>query len=360
VLVLIKVKKIKPGSRIAIISPSNGLPFLFPDIYELGLKNLKEIFGFKIVEMSTARMSPDKLYKNPKLRAEDINHAFADDSIDGIISSIGGYESVRILKYLDIDIIKKNPKLIMGFSDATTFLSYLNYLGMITFYGPSVMAGFAQLGHLPSQYIENIKRILFADDFPYHYTPYKKWTNGYKDWSNRNTLGECTEFFNNENGWTFLLGSGIEQGRLWGGCMEVLECIKSTDYWPDKTFWHDKVLFLETSEEKPSPIRVGCMIRNYGIQGILKQVKGVIFGRPKDYSFKEKETLNKIILNVIRDEFDVYDIPVITGMDFGHTDPKLILPLGCLVNLNPLTKEIILMESPFNSSSKSSPGIVNR
>jgi len=137
--VLIKPKKIKPGSRIAIISPSNGLSFLFPDNYELGLKNLKEIFGFEIVEMPTARMSPDELYKNPKLRADDINRAFADCSIDGVITSIGGYESVRILKYLDIDIIKKNPKLIMGFSDATTFLSYLNYLGMITFYGLSMV-----------------------------------------------------------------------------------------------------------------------------------------------------------------------------------------------------------------------------
>ncbi|GAG83207.1 unnamed protein product, partial [marine sediment metagenome] len=267
-----------------------------------GLKNLKEIFDFKIVEMPTARMSPDELYKNPKLRADDINQSFTDDSIDGIVTSIGGYESVRILKYLNIDIIKKNPKLVMGFSDATTFLSYLNYLGMITFYGPSVMAGFAQLKHLPFQYIEHIKRILFKDHFPYNYTPYAKWTNGYKDWSNKDTLGECTKFFNNEDGWTFLQGKGIAQGRLWGGCIEVLEFIKSTDYWPDKTFWNDKVLFLETSEEKPLPDRVGYMLRNYGIQGILEKVKGVVFGRAKDYSVKEKEELNKIILNVIRDE----------------------------------------------------------
>ena len=345
---MIKVKKIQRGSRIALISPSNGLPFLFPGIYELGLKNLKEIFGFKIVEMPTARMSPDTLYKNPKLRADDINHAFADDSIDGIITSIGGYESVRILKYLDIDIIKKNPKLIMGFSDATTFLSYLNYLGMITFYGPSVMAGFAQLKHLPSQCIEHIKGILFANHFPYNYAPYAKWTNGYKKWSNKDTLGECTEFFNNESGWIFLQGKEMTQGRLWGGCITVLECIKSTDYWPDKSFWYDKILFFETSEQKPLPDRVGYMLRNYGIQGILDKVKGVIFGRPKDYSVKEKEELNKIILSVIRNEFNVNDIPVIVDVDFGHTDPKLILPLGCMVTLNPANKEIILMESPFN------------
>ena len=133
-----------------------------------------------------------------------------------------------------------------------------------------------------------------------------------------------------------------------GGCISVLECIKSTDYWPDKTFWHDKVLFFETSEEKPLPSRVGYMLRNYGIQGVLEKVKGVVFGRAKDYSEKEKEELNRIILNVIRDEFKVSDIPVIVDVDFGHTDPKLILPLGCMVSLNPITKDVTLMENPFN------------
>jgi len=90
------------------------------------------------------------------------------------------------------------------------------------------------------------------------------------------------------------------------------------------------------------------MLRNYGTQGILEKVKGVVFGRAKDYSRKEKEELNKIILSVIRDEFKVSDIPVIVDMDFGHTDPKLILPLGCMISLNPITKDIRLIENPFN------------
>src|SRR5699024_9109750 len=153
----IKVKKLKPGSKIAIISPSNGLPFLFPGIYELGLKNLREIFEFEIIEMPTARMNPNELYNNPKLRANDINQAFKDNSVDGIITSIGGYESVRILEYLDTDMILNNPKFIMGFSDASTFLSYLNKLGMITFYGPSVMAGLAQIKYLPTEFSEHLR-----------------------------------------------------------------------------------------------------------------------------------------------------------------------------------------------------------
>lgn len=342
-----RIRRLKSGSRIAIISPSNGLPYSFPDIYELGLKNLREMFGFEIVEMPTARMSTAELYNNPKKRADDINQAFKDDSIDGIITSIGGYESVRILKYLDTDVILNNPKFIMGFSDATTFLSYLNYLGMTTFYGPSIMAGFAQLKNLPPECIDHIKTILFEDNAPYLYKPYKKWTNGYKDWSNKETIGECTELYNNENGWTFLQGDQTTQGYLWGGCIEVLEFLKSTKYWPCEDFWHDKILIYETSEDKPLPYQVGCMLRNYGIQGIFGKVKGIIIARPKDYSDAEKKELKNIVLSIVRDEFQARDIPVVMDMDFGHTDPKLILPLGGKVSLNPKTNEIVLLENPF-------------
>ena len=344
---MIKPKRLKLGSKIAIISSSSGLPYSFPDIYELGLKNLREILGFEIVEMPTARMSREMLYKNPKLRGEDINQAFEDETIDGIITSIGGYESIRILPYLNTDMILKNPKLIMGFSDASTFLSYLNLLGMVTFYGPSVMAGFAQLRNLESDFTEHIKTILFEDKIPYKYASYKKWTNGYRDWNNKEMIGQCTRFFNNREGFTFLQGKGTVEGRLFGGCIEVLEFLKATDYWPDKNFWNDKILFFETSEDKPLPDQVGYMLRNYGIQGVFQKVKGVMFGRPKDYSKKEKEELKDIIQSVIRDEFNVCDIPIITNMDFGHTDPKIILPLGCMVSINSLGKSVTLVESPF-------------
>jgi muramoyltetrapeptide carboxypeptidase LdcA involved in peptidoglycan recycling len=342
-----KPKKIMPGSRIAIISPSNGLPYLFPDIYELGLKNIKEVMGFEVVEMPTARMSPDDLYRNPQLRANDINQCFEDDNIDGIITSIGGYESIRILPFLDTEMIINNPKFIMGFSDATTFLTYLNQLGIVTFYGPSIMAGLAQIKNLPSEYTQHLKSILFSNQFPYVYTPFQKWTNGYKDWSNLDTLGECQEFNENENGWTFLQGNSVEQGYLWGGCIEVLEFMKSTIYWPNESFWYNKILFFETSEEKPSPSQVGYMLRNYGMQGIFSKIKGVILGRAKDYTEEEKLKLNEIAVNVIKGEFGADTLPIVADFDFGHTDPKLILPLGSKVELNPNTNKIILLECPF-------------
>ncbi|NQX61469.1 S66 peptidase family protein [Paenibacillus qinlingensis] len=344
---MIKPKRLKSGSKIAIISPSNGLPYLFPDIYEMGLKHLGEVFGLEVVEMPSARMSPEELYKNPQLRAQDINDCFENEEIDGIITSIGGYESVRILPFLNKDLIMSHPKFIMGFSDATTFLTYLNNWGMVTFYGPSIMAGIAQLSSLPKAYSEHLKAIWFEEQFPYRYTPYQEWTNGYKDWSHLETLGECQPFVANENGWTFIQGEAIEQGYLWGGCIEVLEFMKSTIYWPKDDCWQDRVLFFETSEEKPSPMQVGYMLRNYGMQGIFSRVKGVIFGRAKDYSVAENAELREILVTIIAKEFGAGHVPIVVDFDFGHTDPKLILPLGGRVELNPGTNEVILLESPF-------------
>jgi muramoyltetrapeptide carboxypeptidase LdcA involved in peptidoglycan recycling len=347
---MIKPKQLKKGSNIAIISPSCGLPFLFPDIYELGLRNLREL-GFNITEMPSARLSPDELYQNPELRASDINRAFADNNIDGIICSIGGYESVRILRYLDAQTILGNPKLIMGFSDATTILSYINTLGLVTFYGPTVMAGFAQMRNLPAEFEEHLKTFLLCDFETYAYKPYPVWTNGYKDWNDKATLGECTEFYPSD-GLSFLQGEAAVEGTLWGGCIEVLEFLKSTAFYPHDDFWNGKILFFETSEDKPLPMQVGYMLRNYGVQGALNKINGIIFARPKDYTLGEKEELRKTILDICRTEFGAKDIPVAFGADFGHTDPKVILPFGCKVRLDPRAGTITLMETPFSRVQK--------
>ncbi|HET7616650.1 MAG TPA: S66 peptidase family protein [Bacillales bacterium] len=344
---MIKPKRLRRGSRIAVISPSSGVPHIFPGIYELGLKKMEETFGFEIIEMPTARMSPEELYTSPRKRAEDLNACFADDGIDGIITSIGGYESVRILPYLDEDAILQNPKFIMGFSDATTFLSYLNVLGMVTFYGPAVMAGFAQIGNLPGAFDAQLKAFFFSEDFPYEYLPFERWTNGYKDWAVEETLGQCDTFHDNTEGWTFLQGSRAVEGELWGGCIEVLEFLKGTRYWPDPSFWEGKMLFFETSEEKPSPQAVGYMLRNYGMQGIFRKVDGVLFGRPKDYTDEEKAELHEVVQSVVREEFGESELPIAMNLDFGHTDPKWILPFGGKVRLSPREKAFQLLESPF-------------
>lgn len=341
-----KLRQIRKGSKIAVISPSAPLPNLFPDLYEMGLRNIEEVLQVEIVEMPTARMDRKTLYENPMLRAKDINDAFKDDQIDGIICSIGGYESVRILEYLDLDTIMKNPKMIMGFSDATTFLSYLASKGMPTLHGPSVMAGLAQTNAFEPAFTSHLKTFLMALKCPYVYPEYMQITQGYKDWSCKETLGECLPFEDNK-GLKVLQGHKSVKGKLWGGNIEVLEFLKGTKFWPDEAFWDDKILFFETSEDKPSPFVVGCMLRNYAIQGILNKVKGIIFSKPKDYTPEETLELEEILLNIINIENDLSHLLVMTGGDFGHTDPKWILPYNCEIEFDPLNKKVMLLESPF-------------
>lgn len=342
-----KIRHIKKRAKIAVISPSNGLPAIFPWQYEKGLENLREYFDFEIIEMPSARMSPDELYRHPELRAKDINDAFADPTIDGVICSIGGYESVRILEHLDLEIILNHPKMIMGFSDATAFLSYLNYHGLVTLYGPSIMAGWAQIEHLSKKHIQHLEDIMLGAEYPYQYEAYEIWAQKYKNWTEENTAGELDEVFDNNVGFKFLQGAGRVEGALWGGCIEVLEMLKGTEFWPDLDFFKGKILFFETSEEKPLPNQVGYMLRNYGIQGVLDQISGILLGRPKDYSEEENAELEKTVKDILTIEHDLNKLPVVMNMDFGHTDPKIILPYGCKARIDCEDESVWLLESPF-------------
>lgn len=341
----VKPLRFREGDTVAVLSPSWGGPSVFPHIFDRGLEILKRDFGLKIKEYPTARMKADKLHNNPRIRAEDINNAFADKEVKGIFPSIGGDDSVRILKYLDLKVIMNNPKIIMGYSDTATLLSYLNQSGLVTFNGPSIMAGFSQMRNYPD-YMSHVKNMLFETQQTYQYKQYANWSNKYLNWSKKENTGKVSKKIKND-GWHWIQGNGTFKGRLWGGCIEVIEMLKGTDFYPDKKFWSGRVLFFETSEEKPSPDYVKYALRNYGIQGVFDRVTGILFGRAKDYTDKEKKKLEENIISVVSDEFGHPELPIIANMDFGHTDPQIVLPLGALAEINCKNRIFKLLESPI-------------
>ncbi len=336
-------KKLKRGDTVAIISPSWGGPSVFPHIYENGLRVLKERLGLKVKEYPTVRMDGEKLSNNPKLRAKDINDAFADKDVKAIFASIGGDDGIRVLKYLNKVIIKKNPKIFMGYSDTTIFNIYLNQLGLISFNGPAIMAGFSQMENF-SDCIEHVNNILLKDNKEYEYKPYKEWAMKYPDWSKKENIGKVTEKKENK-GWHWIQGTSTVTGELFGGCIELITMLRGTKYWPKPSFFKNKILFLETSEDKPSPEFVKFEMRNWGIQGIFDQIKGIMIGRARDYTEEETKKLEKYVLNIVSKEFNHPEIPIVTNMDFGHTDPQIILPLGVKVEINCGDKTIKLKES---------------
>jgi len=344
-MAFVKPSRLKKGDVVAIVSPSWGGPSCFPHIYESGIDTLKKL-GLVIKEFPTARADANLTYNNPKMRADDINNAFKDPEVKAIFASIGGEDSVRILPYLKPELIKKNPKILLGYSDTTTLTTYCNQLGLVTLNGPSIMAGFSQWNSLPKSFQEHITQFLFNPDKNIPYIPYSKYSNGYLDWRKKENTGKIKNKLITK-GWEWLQGKSTIKGYLFGGNIEVLEFMKGTDYWPDKSFWKGKILFLETSEDKPKPEQVKWMLRNYGMQGIYKNLKGIIIGRARDYNKKENAELYANIIKVVASEFNRPDMPIIANMDFGHTDPQYIMPLGILVEINCSKKTFRLLESPL-------------
>jgi len=339
----IKPPRLAENSTVAIVSPTWGGPHAFPHVYELGIRNLKKM-GLRIKEFPTAKADPDFLYENPKARADDINRAFSDPAVDAIISTTGGdVDSIRILPYLDSKAIRSNPKILLGYSDTTSILSYCNQLGLVTFHGPSVMAGFSQMENLPPSFAAHVNILLFHRTDVYEYHPYETYSEGYPEWSDVENVGKV-KTPHPSSGWTWLQGKSVARGRLFGGNIEVLECLRGTSYWPSLEFWDGKILFLETSEEKPHRSYVRRWLRTFGILGGLNRIAGLLVGRAMKYTDEEKEKLDQNIVAVVSGEFEKPNLPIVTNMDFGHTDPQLIIPLGVNAEIDCEAKRFRLIE----------------
>lgn len=328
---LIKPKMLKVGDKIATISLSWGGAGE-PELrwrYEQGVDRLRNVFGLEVVAMPNSLKGGDYLYENPQARAEDLMNAFKDPSIKGIFSNIGGSESIRLLPYIDFDVIRENPKVFIGYSDSTVTHLFCHKAGISSFYGPAILMDFAENVVMHEYTVEALKKALFAVDAIGEVKPATEWTSERLEWIVENK--DKKRKMNPNKGYELLQGSGVVQGRLIGGCIEVLEFAKGTSLWPAEEYWKDSILFFETSEELPTPGQLEYWLRNYGTQGILQQAKGIIFGKPQNEKYYEEY---KESIRLIMKELSLDNLPILYNLSFGHTEPKFVLPYGANAEIN--------------------------
>ena len=341
---MIKPEKLKAGDQIAAVTPSWGGPGAVPWVYELGKRQIEEELSLQVIDMPHTCRDQQWLYHNPKARAEDLMQAFADSSIKAIFSTVGGDESVRILPYLDLELIKNNPKIFLGFSDMTIIHMACYKAGLSSFYGPSVMVELAEIGGILPYTLESIKRTLFSRQTIGELGPSRSgWTAEFPQWARENHHSKRK--LEAPMPWKTLQGSGTVSGHLLGGCFETLEFIKGTEYWPSLDQWDGAVLFVETYDA-PSTVYVEHWLRNYASQGILQRIKGMLFGRPggDQHSEQDFQKYDTALLKIAR-EFGLTDLPILSRLDFGHTDPKLILPYGINTELRCAESRIVITEN---------------
>ena len=249
---LLLPERLQRGDKVAIVTPSFGCPALFPGVYELGLERIRNVFNLEPIEFPNTRRSPEYLTKHPEARADDINAAFADASIKAIIATIGGNDEIRILPFLDQQLIQKNPKIFLGYSDNTNIHLMLWNLGIISYYGGNVLSTFGMQHSMHDYTIDYIHKALFERSIGEIY-PATEWTDADLDWAEPQNLLKERPMYKG-NGWKWHNSAHKKvKGRLWGGCLEVLDLhLAVRSYLPPLESFRDTILYIETSEEMPT------------------------------------------------------------------------------------------------------------
>lgn len=340
---MIKPNRLKKGDKVAIVSLSSGMlgEKQYIHKYELGKKRLEEKFGLEVITMPNTLKGIKYLYEHPEKRAEDLMDAFKDKSIKAVICAIGGDDTIRLIPYIDYETIKQNPKIFMGFSDTTANHLMMYKAGLISFYGPTLLCDFAEYGDM-YEYTENtIKELLFEAQDNYEIKKCNYWTNENISWCEENIDKQKTRL-EDMKGYEVIQGQGKVKGKLLGGCLDAFPIYVGTEIWPTLEEWKDKIVFLETSEDKPNPDLITFYLRNLGAQGILNVINGIIVGKPQNEEYYEEY---KDVYRKILKEFDRQDMPVLYNANFGHSSPIGIIPYGIESELDVDNKKIILLES---------------
>ncbi len=341
---LVRPPRLKRGDTVATVSLSDGLAATFPHRYAAGKRQVEETFGIRIVEAPNSQRNADYLYRNPQARADDLCWTLENPAVAGILSNIGGTESVRLLPLVDANAIRAHPKVFMGCSDTTIqHVAFFN-AGVASFYGPSLMTDLAENGGIHPYTADAVRSALFSPEPMGDLSPAPEWTEQFLDWADPSNQLKRRAFVASP-GWTWLQGldHDLVEGHLLGGCIDVLEMLKGTPWWPAPSAWEGAVLYFETSEEAPEPRLVERWLRNYASQAILGSAAGILLGRPYGYTIEKRVHLHAAIRKVLA-EAGRSNLPVVADMDFGHTSPTGVLPNGGRVRINPGNRRVTVLE----------------
>lgn len=330
--IFVRPPRLASGSRVAALSLSSGFVTEVMSRYQAGVRQCAQAFGWEVVPAPNALRGPDFLYENPQARADDLHWALENPEIQGMVSIIGGDDSVRLLPYLQPALIRQHPKAFLGYSDSTVTLLQFLRAGVMAYHGPSLLTDLAENGGMDPFVVQGLRRALVDEPRPFDLTPAPHWTEFRQEWTPE--LQEVKRPVHPGDGWVWLQGSQPAQGHLIGGCMEVLDMLCGTPGWPEAPLWRGAVLVLETSEDVPPPSQVGYWLRNYAAQGIVGGLAGLMLARPRGYTSEMVAQVQGWVRRVLK-EAGREDMPVVYNVDFGHTSPQLTLPLGAEARLDP-------------------------
>lgn len=323
--------------KIGIVSLSSGVlgeDFVAHEV-KIGIERLKE-YGIEVEFLPNSKKGIEFIKNSPEARAKDLIKAFEDDSIDMILCAIGGDDTYRLLPYLfennELEKIAKQ-KIFLGFSDTTMNHFMLNKVGIKTFYGQAFLPDICELSNEMLPYSEHFFEELINNGRIKEIYPSDVWYNEREGFSEK-SIGISMEEHQNR-GFELLRGNAKFEGQILGGCLETIFDIFDNSRYEDTVYlcqkynlfpslneWENKILLLETSEERPKPELFRKMILKLQEYGIFDVISGLIIGKPQNEEYYNE--YKQIILDEIRNK----NLSIVYNINIGHSTPRCIIPFG--------------------------------
>lgn len=318
----IKPNKLKRGDEVRVIAPARSMCILSDDTIQKSVvclqgRGLRVTFGKHVYE--------NDLHNSASIenRIADLHDAFSDKNVKAILTVIGGFNSNQLLPYIDYDLISQNPKIICGYSDITALTNAIyRKTGLITYYGPH----FSTFGMKKGiDYTVQKFESIFLMDEPFEIVPSEQWSDDewYLDQENR--------IFHANEGYE-VIQAGKARGTVIGGNLCTLNLLQGTAYMPELAnailiIEDDDLTFAEECDRNLESL----------LQAVdLNELKGILFGR-----FQKKSNLSMDELRaIISRKVALKGIPIMAKIDFGHTTPHCVLPIGGIISFDTDTKII--------------------
>jgi len=326
------LNRLKPGDKIGIYSPSSPITYSSPKRYERA-KSFLESKGFEIVEGNLT--GKHDLYRAGTIqeRANELNEFIRNPDIRCIMSTIGGTNSNALLPYIDYEAFKKDPKIMIGYSDATAILlGIYAQTGIPTFYGPALVPSFGEFEpflHFTYDYFRDMLIVEQQIPLTVPIPPY--WTDEPLNWEVK-TVDKQKRL----NDW-ICVNEGSAQGRLIGGNLNAMYGFWGSPYMP--AIRDGDILFIEDTMKTASVVEKNFNLLK--VNGVFDRVSGIILG--KHELFDDQGTGRKPS-DILVETIGETSIPILADFDCCHTHPMLTMPIGRNVKLDATNKEVTIME----------------
>ena len=305
-----KPSRLKAGDEIRVIAPSRSLAIVKGEQRRLAEERLIEL-GFKVTYGKTALVHDDFFSNSIEDRIEDLHDAFGDPSVKGIFTGIGGYNANQLLRYIDYDLIKENPKVLMGYSDITAInLAIYKKTGLITYSGPH-FSTFGMKAGLDYT-MDYFKKAVLQDE-AFDLEQSDTWSDD--SWH----LEQDDRTFHPNLGY-MVIQEGEAAGTILGGNLCTINLLQGTEYMPSL---RDRILFIEDDEES-HPFSFDRDLQSLLQLPDASGIRGVVIGRFQNNSGMTPYALQQII----ETKKELNGIPVIANANFGHVHPFATIPIG--------------------------------